>query len=924
MKFDVKKLIPHSIAILVFIGFAAFYFSPVWEGNQLMQSDVKQYQGAAKEITDYRMVNGDEALWTNGMFSGMPAYQISVKHSGNYIAKIGEWLRLGLPVPVGILFVTMLGFYFLGMCLRIKPWVAIVGALAFGFASFNILYLGAGHLTKVNAVSFMAPTLGGLLLATRGKWLWGSVVFSFFLALNLSANHFQISYYLMIMLTIVAVAEGIRLLLEKQTMPLLKATAGLAIGGFLAVLPSASNLMTTYEYAKYSTRGESDISVVPKGKEKEAKAKSGLDRNYILEYNFGPGEALSLFIPNAKGGAGGYIANNEDAMGAINDPTYTEQVGKSNHYWGGQMFSGGAIYLGAVAFFLFFAALFLVKDTLKFPAIALLVLCTLLSLKSGSLNFWFIDHFPLYNKFRDTKMILVILQVFVPLMGMLMLDSVWKSEEVALAVKDKNNRSRIMRYSVLGGLVLVAAILYFSPSISGSFITSEEAKQFDAYAKKSPDQMAAIQGLRSELTHVRKTIYQADAQRSLTFVILSAAVLFLALFYLKNKWIWLGAFAMLIAVDEIQIAKRYLNNEEVEGIYEKYEAVNQNQIPYPSGKADTEILRIESKQVPQFDQKVSQAKKAIVDANIYGEQSEEEINKMAQFTALQLHSNYRVLTFENPFNETVTSFFHKSIGGYHGAKVKRYQQMVDFYMDNEMNRANRAISAIKMNKLQEYAKTLTLPNDKMQEIFDTISVAGGELNDSCQILNMLNTKYVVVKRNDAPVINRHVNGNVWFVRQVQQVKNANEALLGLGKLNTKTQAILDVSSTNLKVKPSYTTDSMDMISMTKYGTKEIRYKSNSKHPGFAVFSEIYYPEGWVCTIDGKEVEYCNVNYVLRGMEVPAGSHEIVWRFEPKSFHRGSLLSKIGSLLLLISFFGLGFREVRRDEKQDKEEKKRLE
>ena len=322
MKFDFKKLIPHGIAILVFIGFAAMYFSPVWEGNQLIQSDVKQYQGAAKEITDYRMVNGEEALWTNGMFSGMPAYQISVKHSGNFIAKIGEWMRLGLPVPVGILFVTMIGFYILGLCLRVKPWVAIVGALAFGFASFNILYLGAGHLTKVNAVSFMAPTLGGFLLATRGKWLWGSIVFSFFLALNLSANHFQIRYYLMIMLVIVALGEGVRLIIEKKAVYLVKTSAALILGGMLAILPSASNLLTTYEYAKYSTRGDSEITVTPDSKPKAKKAKTGLDKSYILEYNFGPGEALSLFIPNAKGDSGGYIENNEIAMESINDPTY--------------------------------------------------------------------------------------------------------------------------------------------------------------------------------------------------------------------------------------------------------------------------------------------------------------------------------------------------------------------------------------------------------------------------------------------------------------------------------------------------------------------------------------------------------------------------------------------------------------------------
>jgi hypothetical protein len=882
------------------------YFSPVWEGNQLIQSDVKQYQGAAKEITDYRTLNGEEALWTNGMFSGMPAYQISVKHGSNYMAKIGEFMRLGLPVPVGILFVTMLGFYILGMCMRIKPWIAIVGALAFGFASFNILYLGAGHLTKVNAVSFMAPTLGGLLMATRGRWLWGSIVFAFFLALNLSANHFQISYYLLIMLGVVALGEGIRLLIEKKAVELAKVTGALLVAAMVAILPSSSNLLTTYEYAKYSTRGDSDISVTPKGTPKDSKARSGLDKSYILEYNFGPGEALSLFIPNAKGGSGGYIANNEEAMASLNDPTYADQIGQFNQYWGGQLFSGGAIYLGAVGFFLFFAALLLLKDLLRFPAALLAVLCVLLSLKSGGLNFWFIDHFPLYNKFRDTKMILVVLQVMVPLMGMLLLNHLWNGEGV--------QESKKFRYGVLGGIVLLAVVLYAVPSVSGTFITAEEVQQFSDATKNMKDssQIAMIEGMKGELINVRKAIYQSDALRSLILVIVSAVLLFLFMLYRKSPWIWVAGFGILVAVDEIGVAKRYLNNEEEGGVYAKYEPVSAGQIPYMPEKADLYILEKEQKNIPQFSDKVSRAKAALIEAKTYGDAGEEALNLMAQFTVTQLHSNYRVFTFENPFNETVTSFFHKSVGGYHGAKVKRYQQMVDFYMQDEMQKANGTISALKMAKLQEYAKLVSIPQDKAKEVFDTISVGGGLLNDSCQILNMLNTRYVVVKRGDEPLVNSNANGNVWWVNEVRQVRSANEELLGLGKLNTQEQAIVDVNANAVSLSNRYNTDSMDRIEMTQYGTKEIKYVSISAHKGFAVFSEIYYPEGWTCTIDGKEAKYCAVNYVLRGMEVPAGKHEIVWRFEPKSFSTGNMLSGIGSLVLILAFTGMGGVQLRKE------------
>ena len=914
MKIDVKAFIPHVVALLVFVVFSAGYFHPViFDGKQLKQSDVKQYQGAAKEITDYRTVNGEEALWTNGMFSGMPAYQISVIHHGNLMNQVATVLRLGLTAPVGVMFVTMLGFYILGMCLRINPWIAAIGAIAFGFASFNILYLGAGHITKVNAVSFMAPTLGGLLLSTRGKWLWGSVVFAFFLSLNISANHLQITYYLFILLGVIALGEGIRLLIEKKYIDLAKIVGALVVATGLAILPSASNLMTTYEYSKYSTRGDSDITVAPKGTDKATKAKSGLDKSYILEYNFGPMEALSLFIPDAKGGSGGYIGNNESAMESIEDPTYYDQIAQSNHYWGGQLFSGGAIYIGAVAFFLFLVGLFLVKDTLRFPVIALSILCVLLASKTGGLNFWFIDHFPMYNKFRDSKMILVILQLLVPMVAVMLLDRLWKSEEL--------QGTRKFHFGVLGGVVALGLLLYAVPSISGDFITGEEIKQFNEYAKQSkdPSQITMIEGLKTELIHVRQAIYKSDAGRTLLFFIGTGVAILLA-FYKVNRWVWLGLIGIFVAIDEINVDLRYLNADPIEEMSEelaKYEDRSAGQIPYMPEKADVAILNKEAKLLPSFKKETARIRTAFDREGLYADQPTEIIDLMTGFTALQLNSNYRVFTFENPFNETMTSYFHKSIGGYHGAKVKRYQQLVDFYIQDEMQKANGVISAVKMAKLQNYARTMDIPQDKAKEIFDTISVAGGQMSDTCKILNMLNTKYVVLTRTDEPMLNPYANGNVWYVNQVTKVNSANEELLGLGKINTKNQAILDVSNADITVSAAYATDSADVIAMTKYATKEITYQSNSTHKGFAVFSEIYYPEGWVCTIDGKEVPYTRVNYVLRGLEIPAGKHQIVWKFQPSSFIAGTSYSMIGSLILILAFLGVGGLQLKKkEEKQE--------
>jgi hypothetical protein len=913
MKFNLKNILPHIAAIGVFILFASVYFSPVWEGKQLKQSDVKQYQGASKEITDYRLMNGEEAMWTNTMFSGMPAYQISMIHKGNYMVRVAEVLRLGLPTPVGILFVMMLGFYIMGLCMKLNPWVAIVGSIAFGFASFNILYLGAGHLTKVNAVAYMAPTLGGLLLATRGKWLWGSIVFAFFLSLNISANHLQITYYLFILLGVVALAEGIRLLVEKQYMGLLKITGALLLATGLAVLPSASNLMTTYAYSKYSTRGDSDISVVPKGTKKETKAKSGLDKSYILEYNFGPKEALSLFIPNAKGGNAEPIGNDESAMEAVRDLNYSQQISQSNHYWGGQLFSGGAIYLGAVAMFLFLVSLFLVKDTLRFPVLALSILCVLLSAKTGGVNFWFIDHFPMYNKFRDSKMILVIMQVIVPLMAMLLLDKLVKKEPLEGTKK--------FHYGVIGGVAVIGIVLFLVPSISGNFITADETKQFnDAVTQsKDPSQATMIQGLKAELIHVRESIYRNDAGRTVVFFVLTGLMLLLALMTKAKPFVWLTAIGLFVSIDEISIAKRYLNNEGDGMTYEKYEDITEGEIPYMPDKADFAILQNEEKNISNFGQKASEVSAKYAEAGLYTNQPSEVSNVFAQFTALQLNSNYRVFSFDNPFNETVTCFFHKSIGGYHGAKLKRYQQLVDFYIQSEIQKANQSIGAFKMAKLQGYAQTMGITQEQAKAVYDTISVAGATLADSCQILNMLNTKYLILKRSDIPVVNPNANGNAWFVNRLKVVNSANDAMLGLGKLNTKTEAILDLASDEAKPASSYGTDSMDRIRLTRYATKALTYVYQSKHKGFVVFSEIYYPEGWICKIDGKEVPYHRVNYILRGTEVPAGKHEITWSFEPKSYITGSKYSMLGSILLLLGFFGIGGLELKKSltaKKQD--------
>lgn len=974
MNEKLKLLIPHAAAIIIFIIFSSVYFSPLFNGYNLKQNDIKQFQGMSKDIADYRIQNEKEPLWTNSMFSGMPAYQISVIHNNNYLIKVDRLLQLNfaLPRPVGLMFLAMLGFYIFALCLRVNPWLGIVGAIAFGFSTINILYIGAGHMTKVNAIAYMAPALGGLILAFRGKWLLGSVIFALFFGLNLTANHLQMTYYLVFLLFAVAVAEGIRLLIEKNYLDLGKAVGGLAIGGVLSLLPSFSNLQTTLEYSKYTTRGATDLTIEPKGQTKKQSKKEGLDVDYILEYNYGKGEILSLIAPNAKGAKDDYLGNDEDIMLNV-DPNYSQQIGQMNRYWGGQRMSGGAIYFGMVMFVFFLFGLIFLKDSLRWPFLAVSLLCLFLAAKDpGGINDFFIHKFPLYNKFRDSKMILVLLQVMIPALGILFLDRFFKKEHVW---GDKKT------WLIAGGCItFLGLILLIFPSISGSFLRAEEIQQFNQATKGVTDvqNLSYISGLKSELIEVRKSIYQLDMFRSIVLIILSTAIIFLfsnltrdvknnqseskpnknsnfgprsisvlttavlliiGRVLLKRLFIdqsglsvilllVLGFFVVLIlsfrtkvyenifiliifilvSFDNIGVSKRYLNNEETEGVYTSYEEENASILPTFPQQSDLSIMQEEQKNVSNFTSKVQDFKSKMMNSSQFQSLSDDGLlNQLAAFSVLNLNSNYRVLNFSGPFNETNTSYFHKSIGGYHGAKLKRYQELIDFYLADEINVINKEISAVKNVKLREYASTMNISKEQAQGIFDSIQI--NELPvQNAKVMNMLNVKYIHVDKTKKAVKNTNTNGNAWFAQKIVRVKSANEEMLELGKNNLKSTAIVHQEFKH--VSSSNELDSNAKIQLTKYDLRELTYKSTNSVSAPAIFSEIYYPEGWNCYVDGKKVENFRANYVLRGAMIPAGSHVITWKFEPKSFESSSTWSLIGSILTLLTFIGVCSLEVK--------------
>ena len=893
MKLSIKSLLPHLVALVLFVVLPSIYFSPLYDGFALKQSDIRQFQGMSKEIFDYKLTHdGQQPSWTNAMFSGMPAYQISADQSANWLTKADQLIKLGLPRPVGILFISMLGFYILGLCLRINPWLAMIGALGYGFSTINILYLGAGHMSKVNAIAYMAPALGGLLLAFRGRWLLGSAVFALFLGLNITANHLQMTYYLAFILGAVALAEVIRLALTKNWKPLGLAIGGLALASVLAVVSNANLLMTTLEYSKFTTRGTTELTIKPKTG--SLQAKEGLDKDYILEYNYGKRELLSLYAPNAKGGKGDLIANDPDAL-TDTDPTYAEQIGQMNHYWGGQRMSGGAFYFGVVMLVFFLLGLLFVKDALRWPFLALSVL--VLYLASNQMNFlndFFIHQFPMYNKFRDSKMILVLLQIMIPAMGLLFLDKLIKNEGLWGQKK--------YWYIASGTILFVSALLVLSPSLSGSFMTNEEVKQFADASKQAKDasQTAFYQGMRQSLIETRMGIYKADMQRSLFLVILALGVVILLLRTQLNRMLILSIVGVMVLADQMSVAKRYLNNDDSTGVLQAYQTLDEASIPYPVSPADVSIIQQE-KPNAALAQKLEAA---YADFIYYKDLSDQSVlSTYAAFGALNLSSNYRVLNINGTMAETNTSFFHKSLGGYHGAKLKRYQEFVDFHFPSAAQALSAAVNKAKNDKFRTLALPVGTTQEQAQQIFDTISVESIALEGEAEYLNMLNAKYIILKPNQPAVRNTNANGPAWFVSDVKVVVNANKEMLASGSkalLDSKKQSIVHQEfKTQLN---GLGQDSTSSIKLLNYDPSELRYASNSKAKQLAVFSEIYYPAGWNCYIDGKKpVQTLRVNYLLRGVVVPAGKHEITWKFEPLSVQTGNTLAGLGSGLLLMGF-----------------------
>jgi hypothetical protein len=794
------KMKTHLIAIVLFIIVSYAYFYPVLEGKVLKANDSTVSTVNSKEITDYRNEFKKEALWTNSIFSGMPAYLISIRFPGNLMKYADRVLRV-FKMPVSVLFLSMAGFYVLLLLFGVNPWLSIAGAIAYGLSSFFFQILAAGHNTQAIALAYMAPMIGGIYYAYRHDAIKGALLTAFMLSLEIAGNHPQITYYAMICLLVFVIVEFVYSLKEKTFLKFLRTSAILIVPFIIAVGVNFGNLYTISEYSKYSIRGKSDLQAEHK------KVSSGLDRDYITFWSYGIDETMNLLIPDYKGGSSKPFDNDSETVKALRKNNAGDAVKQVMKYWGTQPGTDGPHYMGAIVIFLFILGLVVLKGREKWWLLIATILSIMLAWGKNFMPFTnlFIDYFPGYNKFRAVTMTLIIAQFCIPLMGFLALRNYYNGS--------LSNKEMLKGITIAGGITGgVLLLILLIPGIAGSFISP--------YESKYPE------WLTSALISDRKGLLRADSFRSLLFILIGAGTLLAFISGKLKKEYSIGLIAFLILIDLWSADKRYLNAD-------RFERPSIIQKTFTPSAADAIILEDKS--------------------------------------------YYRVLNLSvSTFNDnSPTSWFHKSIGGYHGAKLKRYQELIDSAINREL---------VMFNNAADSAATI----DELLPVFNTTSA-----------INMLNTKYVIYNPEAPPLVNPYALGNVWFADKPVIVENANMELAAVNTIDPSKEAAIDVRFKDQIKSSSYPVAANDKIELVSYKPDELDYKYSAEGERLAVFSEIYYPAGWECYIDSKESSYFRANYILRGMVLPAGTHEIKFTFKPSSYFTGNKVSLASSIFLFL-------------------------
>ena len=807
-----KNIVFIALAIIAFAVITLVYFTPVLQGKRIKQHDIEMHKGMAQEMTEYRNTTGEETLWTNSAFGGMPTWNITVKPKGNLTNPFYRGLTLGFPHPIGSVFICMLAFFVLLLILDCGFWISFIGAIAYGFTSYLFIVIGAGHNAKAMAMAYMPAVIAGVLLTYKGKYLWGWLLTAFALAFEVRANHLQITYYLAIIIAILIIAELISDIREKKLVHFIKGSAGLAVAAILGTLTCSTALYGSYEFGKETTRGKPVLT------RNEANQTKGLDRDYITQWSYGKGETWSLLIPNAKGGASAYIGSKNPALEKA-DSRFRSNIAQSNAYWGDQPGTSGPVYVGAIVVFLFVLGALTVKGKLKWALLIATLLSILLSWGKNFMGFtnFFLDHFPGYNKFRAVSMTLVIAEVTMPLLGFLGLAEIAKTPDSF----KKHQKKFFIALGVTAGFCL---LFYLVPKVFFNFLSQGEAEQFASMSKGKDG--AVYAAFATQLENVRIAIFRKDTLRSLLFIILAAIPLFL---YGKGKLKGQIAFpilAALVLVDMFPIDKRYLNNDNfIDG--KRYDK------PFIASTADKAIL---------------------------------EDNAL----------DFRVADItKDMFNDASTCYFHKSLGGYSGAKLRRYQDVITQYLGGELNQLRSAKTG--------------------EDLLQALSQQ--------KVLNMLNTKYVIYNPNSQPFQNPFAQGNAWVVNDIRWVDTPNEEIDAIATTDLQRTAIMN-KEFEQQVGNYRLTDSIQgQIELIDYKPNKLAYNFKANNNQLVVFSEIWTTKGWKMTIDGQEHPLLRANYILRCAMIPSGEHEIVMEYAPRAYMVGNKVSFASSLILVLGLIG---------------------
>ena len=824
-----KKCLPDVLAVLLFAVLAFAYFFPAdIEGRILYRHDASAGRGAGQEGIEYLQKTGERSRWTNALFGGMPTYQMAPSYgSTNLLTKAIDAYHLWLPENVWFVFAYLLGFYILLRAFDFRQHLAALGSILWAFSTYFLIIIAAGHIWKVWALAYLPPMIAGVVLAYRGKYLWGLLLTAVFTAFEINANHVQMTYYYLFIIIALVIAWLVEAIREKQMARFLKATGVCAAGAAIGVCVNLSNLYHTWQYSQESMRGKSELVKANHANQ----TSSGLERDYITQWSYGIGETWTLLVPNTKGGASMPLSQNETAM-KYADENYVSIYQQIGQYWGEQPGTSGPVYVGAFVMMLFILGLLIVKGPVKWALLAATILSILLSWGKNFMGFtdFFLDYVPMYDKFRTVASILVIAEFTIPLLAMMALKKIFDEPELM------KPRMKYVGISFLltGGIALLFSLMP-SAFFSG-FVSTSELHALQSLPAEH------VQPIIANLTEMRQAMFTSDAMRSFYIILVGTGIL-LAFMYgkLKKKWA-IGIILVLCLVDLWTVNKRYLNDE-------MFVPKSEREAPQQKSQTDELILR---------DQTL----------------------------------DYRVLNLaSNTFNENETSYYHKSIGGYHAAKLRRYQEMIEQYISPEM-----------------------------QQLFGAVSEAGGDMTqvkgDSiCPVLNMLNTRYFIFPLEGGqtvPIQNPYAYGNAWFVDKLDYVANANEEIAAVGKIDLRHQAVADAKFKEV-LGEAVVQDTASIVTITSYEPNRLTYDVNSDKGGVLVFSEIYYPE-WTATVDGEPVEIGRVDYLLRAIQIKPGKHQVELAFFPKSVRTTETIAYVALALLVLTLLGIIFLEFRNRKK----------